>query len=407
MGGLTTAGCVLDPDEQQPKTSASPSATQFEGWRNPLKPESYYAVMALAAASAYPARFEGYTVQDGGSRVLRADRDLKILTSSTDPTKVTTYLDKSDPAVTRVVLAFRGTVHPTAEHPLSNWTDPLIDIWSQLFPKEYKNQLLDADPVGHVGGGWALRWKNVVKQPSIEFDKFLESAVAYSRISHVEINVVGHSLGGVVAELAGLDIEEYLHRNAEDYEVNVVAFNPPKLGTQALADEYRRRLKARPNQFRISVLTREGDVVDDVPLGYRQVIGNVGDDYLTPLCSQYMFNGEDDPDKAGDEGEARRLPYAPRLHVTKPFPYGSHDIDHWAGDRGLNIQYRQVFVGPDINPIGFRCMFAPKLIGSIEHRAAGIPADPQLNCTPYATSFWTRDCNPTPPPPGGKPKDEL
>jgi predicted lipase len=92
--------------------------------------------------------------------------------------------------------------------------------------------------------------------------------VAYTRIRHVEVNVVGHSLGGVVAELAGLDIEEYLHRNTTNYEVNVVAFNPPRLGNQKLVDEYRSRLKARPRQFRISVFTREGDIVDDLPVNF-------------------------------------------------------------------------------------------------------------------------------------------
>jgi len=51
-----------------------------------------------------------------------------------------------------------------------------------------------------------------------------------------------------------------------NYEVNVVAFNPPKLGSVNLVTSFRNRLKARPRNFRISVLTREGDPVDDVPL---------------------------------------------------------------------------------------------------------------------------------------------
>jgi hypothetical protein len=411
-GGLTFAGCASSPDESSPESSEARSPIEFFGWNQPVRPDHYYAVMASAAASAYPARFEQNTVEVDGRRVLRADQNFRIFESTTDPTKITTYFDTSSAIVTRVILAFRGTVHPSLGSPFSNWTDIGVDVWSQFVKVKHKNPLLDSDSAGRVGAGWALRWEQVATLRNNQLKKLMEDVVAYSRTHHMEINVVGHSLGGVVAELAGLDIEEFLHRNATNYEVNVVAFNPPKLGSQRLVDEYRRRLKERPKQFRISVFTREGDIVDDVPVShlgvlvgyYRQVINNVAHDNLSPLCSKYMSGGADDPSEAGPDAEPQRLPYAPRLHVTKPFAYGSHSIDDWVGNPEGNIEYRQVF--DLVNPIGFRCMFAPYLLGEFERRRLGTPHDAKLNCTEYATLFWTVDCSPAPPP-GENPREDL
>jgi hypothetical protein len=403
LGGLTFAGCISSPDESPPESSEARSPTEFLGWNQPVRPDHYYATMASAAASAYPARFEQNTMVVGARRVLRADQNFRIFESATDPATVTTYFDTSSAIVTRVIIAFRGTVHPSFGSPFSNWTDIGVDVWSQFVKVKHKNPLLDTKSAGRVGAGWALRWSNIATMRNNELKRLMEDVVAYSRTHHMEINIVGHSLGAVVAELAGLDIEEFLHRNTTNYEVNVVAFNPPKLGSVGLVEEYRNRLKQRPKQFRISVFTREGDIVDDVPVShlgvlvgyYRQVINNVAYDNLSPLCSKYMSGRADDPSQAGPDAEPLRLPYAPRLHVTKPFPYGSHSIDDWVGNPANNIEYRQVF--DRVNPVGFRCMFAPDLLGEFERRTPGTPPGAKLNCTRYATLFWTVDCNPSPP----------
>lgn len=418
VGGLTFAGCVSSSDELRPETSETPSPVTADGWRQPKDPDRYYAVMASAAASAYPARFERTTMEMHGTTRLRVDPDFVMRYDVTDPARVTIYVDASRLDTVRIIIAFRGTVHPTVSSPLSNWTDIGTDISSQFLKTRHVNPLippgtLAIGPEGRAGAGWETRWHNVAKVQ--EFKDFMRDIAMESlRPRHMEVNVVGHSLGGVVAELAGLDIEEYLLLNGQDYEVNVIAFNPPKLGSQDLVNEYRRRLRVLPDLFRISVFTREGDIVDDVPfdhlgiaVGYfHQVINNVAYDNLTPLCSPYMFGGQDNPLAVGAEGEVKELPYAPRLHVTKPFSYGSHSIDDWVGDPNKDVRYRQVFA-PRTNPNGFRCMFAPESLGQTGRLVGGnLPPQPLLNCSVYATMKWPVDCNPSPPA-GANPRDEL
>jgi hypothetical protein len=417
VGGLTFVGCVSSPDESRPESSEISSSIDSNDFDLPAQPEIYYMVMASAAASAYPARFERTTVQVNEDRFLRADQNMKLMSSVTDETMYTTYFDNSSPSVLRVIIAFRGTVKPQLTSPLSDlsaWRDLAADIKSQFNIMNHKNQLLDdSEPVGAAGLGWELRWYDALTAKNNALKNLIMTdTVAYARIRHVEVNVVGHSLGGVTAELAGLDIEEYLYHNVSDYEVNVVAFNPPRLGSQKLVDYYRRHLKLRPEHFRISVFTRQGDIVDDLPVSfslgfigrsYHQVINNVAYDNLTPLCSTFMFGGADDPNMAGPDGEARRLPYAPRFHVTQPFEYGSHSIDDWVGDPQGNIEHRQVL--DRINPPGFRCLFAPHTNGTLSQRTHS-PYEPQLNCTEYSTALHSSQCNPSPPP-GDRPRDEL
>jgi hypothetical protein len=416
-GELTFAGCTSSPEELLPERSAIPSPVTADGFPQPAEDNIYYTVMASAAASAYPARFDANTEEEDGARVLRADPAFVQRLDLTRASRVTTYIDAHSLDRVRIIIAFRGTVHPTFTSPISNWTDIGTDISSQFFKKKHRNPLLPTQPVGRSGAGWETRWHNVANmKDDMNHDVFKDFirdiAMESHRNRHMEINVVGHSLGGVVAELAGLDIEEYMRNAGMTYEVNVVAFNPPKLGSQDLVDEYRRRLKAQPDKFRISVFTREGDAVDDFPLAhigvvvghYHQVINNVAYDNLTTLCSPYMFGGIDNPDLLGAEGEARRLPYAPRLHVTKPFSYGSHSIDDWVGDRAKNVEYRQVL--DVVNPVGFRCMFAPDTFGVNNSLAGNTPPEPKLNCSAYATTNRPSECNPFPPPPG-VPRDEL
>lgn len=425
MAHLIAVGCVSIPEESSPESSEHSSPISRDGWPQPKNPEIYYAAMASAAASAYPARFEALTVQDphGLSRLLKANELLRLDLEVSDSERVVWYQDTHLWERIQVVIAFRGTVHPTFLHPASNWTDVGVDLESQFVKVPHTNLLLgpDAPVIGTVGAGWRARWSLSLLANDLALLNALNATVeqATGNNRYVEVNVVGHSLGAVVAELAGLDIEEFFNARIPNgnYEVNVVAFNPPKLGSDDLVTEYRRRLRAKPNQFRISVFTREGDVVDDVPVDvvfgtgfYRQVIANLAYDNLTPLCSPYMFGTTDHPLGDGEAGEARKLPYAPRLHVTEPFTYGAHSIDDWVGNPQGNIRYRQVAprfgINPGLNPKGFRCMFAPDTLGTLGQDHVGIPPEPKLNCSVYATETFPDDCNPSPPPPGG-PSDEL
>ncbi len=135
-GPLTAAGCTTAPEEA---AGAEGNGGHWEqgdlgqqlaaaGARRLL-----YTFMASAAAAAYPARFEENTRIYPDNHNLRSLRSLQTMTIDsdlTDGTKVTTFIDGSNPGVARMIIAFRGTVHPTVTAPLSNWTDVVVDLTS-------------------------------------------------------------------------------------------------------------------------------------------------------------------------------------------------------------------------------------------------------------------------------------
>lgn len=82
-----------------------------------------------------------------------------------------------------------------------------------------------------------------------------------------KVIVVGHSLGGAIANLAALDIQY----NFPEIDVSCLTAGAPRVGNQAFIDSYNKRV---PNTVR---MVYRNDIVPGVPfkcLGYKHTKGN-------------------------------------------------------------------------------------------------------------------------------------
>lgn len=158
----------------------------------------------------------------------------------------------------RLIIAFRGTY---------SLTNTLADL--ATIPQEYAPYPgNDDDDGGHdvpkcenctVHMGFLQSWRNTreVVLPAIK--------AAMDIYPSYNLTIVGHSLGGAVAALAGLELL------ARGYFPVVTTFGEPRLGNQAFATYFDKRFNISRNatqdnpQFR--KITHLGDPVPELPLG--------------------------------------------------------------------------------------------------------------------------------------------
>ena len=129
----------------------------------------------------------------------------------------------------------------------------------------------------------------------------------------MQVMLVGHSMGGAVATLAGYDIAHFLAQQGVPGMTSVYAFNPPRLGEQASQAAYQRALAGHPQAgesaapaLALRQLTREFDAVQSVP--FRQT---------HPL---WQVPGE--PAVAGAY-------HAPGIGARALAPLTNHDLKEW------------------------------------------------------------------------------
>lgn len=166
-----------------------------------------------------------------------------------------------------LVLGFAGTR-------MTDGADLLCDLRGQI-PELHGNPLHDSlPPLGQVGAGWKERWHE--EATKLRGGQQLASILAdYSDVANrdgktLSLSVVGHSLGGVVAALAGLDIATFLRDRGTQGRVSVYSFNPPRLGPKGTAQAYRRILEDQRFEkgmlgFTLLQFTRELDPIQSVP----------------------------------------------------------------------------------------------------------------------------------------------
>ncbi len=82
---------------------------------------------------------------------------------------------------------------------------------------------------------------------------------------HKQVVMVGHSLGGALATLAGLDVAI----NIPGKEVSVYTFGSPKVGNAAFVDAYSPRV---PNTYRI---VNDTDLIPSIPPGNYYHVGKL------------------------------------------------------------------------------------------------------------------------------------
>ena len=166
-----------------------------------------------------------------------------------------------------LVLGFSGTR-------MTDSADLLCDLKGQI-PELHGNPLHESlPPLGHVGAGWQERWcDEATKLRGGErlagiLAKYADAANREGKI--LSLSVVGHSLGGVVAALAGFDIATFLRDRGTRGRVSVYSFNPPRLGVKGTAQAYRRILEDERFDkgalgFTLLQFTRELDPIQSLP----------------------------------------------------------------------------------------------------------------------------------------------
>ncbi|KAK1823132.1 hypothetical protein LTR12_002435 [Friedmanniomyces endolithicus] len=125
---------------------------------------------------------------------------------------------------------------------------------------------------------------------------------------HYNLTLVGHSLGGAVAALAGLELL------ARGYDPTTTTFGEPRIGNQALADYIDQRFQLHSINHTHCI---EGET-DAHPLKYRRVT-HVNDPIpLLPL-TEWGF-----------------APHAGEIYIRKPsLPPSAKDIEHCVGDNDM------------------------------------------------------------------------
>ncbi|WP_415842262.1 XopAP family type III secretion system effector, partial [Paracidovorax anthurii] len=170
------------------------------------------------------------------------------------------------PEATALVLAFSGTR-------MDDRKDLLCDLSSQ-WSLPHANPLgQDLPSLGTVGMGWQERWRSEAR--TLRADGFLLAALLSAQAAEardagrlLSVSVVGHSLGAVVATLAGADIASFLRRHGAAGQVSAYAFNPPRLGPAGIGDRYREALEsgeAPEMRFALRQLARQGDPIQSMP----------------------------------------------------------------------------------------------------------------------------------------------
>lgn len=166
-----------------------------------------------------------------------------------------------------LVLGFSGTR-------MTDSADLLCDLKGQI-PELHGNPLHESlPPLGHVGAGWQERWCD--EATKLRGGERLDGILAkYADAANREgkmlsLSVVGHSLGGVVAALAGFDIATFLRDRGTQGRVSVYSFNPPRLGVKGTAQAYRRILEDERFDkgalgFTLLQFTRELDPIQSLP----------------------------------------------------------------------------------------------------------------------------------------------
>lgn len=175
-----------------------------------------------------------------------------------------------EPAERRIIVAFRGTYSLTNTiADLSTWPQEYVP-----YPGDSGNANVTRCDNCSVHMGFYESWENTRDVIGLNVKLLVEDHPDYQLV------LVGHSLGGAVAALAGLEFHTL------GYNPIITTFGEPKLGNQAFADYIDKRLQIPSSghdslDFEPSALRRVTHINDPVPLlplekwGYRQHGGEI------------------------------------------------------------------------------------------------------------------------------------
>lgn len=149
--------------------------------------------------------------------------------------------------------------------------DWLRDLQSQAFVNQWVSNPYCSGSSVKVGAGWADR----IRYTKAGIIDWIDDNYATLQ----RITVVGHSLGGVSAQLSGHFLAQcYAGRTngSAKARVNVVAFNPPRMSTDSGTLNQMRGVAdgqqgGRSYNVRWQQFTRKGDIVHGLPTGMQHI----------------------------------------------------------------------------------------------------------------------------------------
>ncbi|EED20373.1 extracellular triacylglycerol lipase, putative [Talaromyces stipitatus ATCC 10500] len=208
------------------------------------------------------------------------------------------------PSTKRIIVAFRGTY---------SLTNTIIDL--SAVPQEYVPYPADGDNDNNHGmasltetrkcknctvhAGFWTSWKN-------SRDTVL-SAVTQARLKYpdYEVRLIGHSLGGAVAALAGLEMD------SRGLDPQVTTFGEPRVGNDKMADFTNEMFGLSSSSFSQA---EDGDE-DDIYMRYRRVTHMNDPVPLLPLT------------------EWGYTPHAGEIYISKlDLPPSREDVEHCIGN---------------------------------------------------------------------------
>jgi hypothetical protein len=201
----------------------------------------------------------------------------------------------------RIIVAFRGT------YSISN---TIVDL--STVPQEYVPYPDDGGPNSTKCGDCAVHmgfyesWKNTREEILPVIKQAAQENPSYQLV------VVGHSLGGAVAALAGMELQ------ARGLDPTVTTFGEPRIGNQALADFVDKQfgLGTWNSTNKLRRITHNADPVPHLPLAEWGYVPHSGEIYISkpdlpPEPTDLVFcEGQMDRNcSAGPEGNWSRFPW--------------------------------------------------------------------------------------------------
>jgi hypothetical protein len=291
-----------------------------------------YAVREGNSFAGVPARYLTYTFAPQAST-----REMKFFYRDAGLTN-TNHLS--------IVFAFAGT-DPGRKGDIGRDAQSQIPAW-HYNPLNGRRALTVA-----VASGFQTRWVNQATNRGA--DRPLDGVTVEARLRdaihdlagvagvnpRLYVDVVGHSLGGAVSQIAAYSISDFLRDAHVNHGINVYAFNPPSVGFNRLF-----RFADASDWYKGPLVEGNADCVDTSPdaaalqRGYRCIVMHqftrTNDQIVNhvPLFGKHPVWTKTGLAKTGSKRGDAALRYCPMLVGRRLSlnPFGNHDLDAWEWD---------------------------------------------------------------------------
>lgn len=175
--------------------------------------------------------------------------------------------------------------------------------------------------------GFHERFINLSPEIAQKLDE-LEAWQRQNPNRQIGVKTTGHSLGAAASQIAGLYIGDRYHDS--DVDVEVFAFNSPKIANEAMADTYRNATSSC--NFNLHIFNNSYDAVSKVPFPGHQIIGqadSIGStDFERNTC---IYHGKyrSSSDSSGLHLPSILHPLGSVISQGGQFALAQHNVKQW------------------------------------------------------------------------------